>query len=262
MKIKANLIITVLAGVAFTFSACKKSSNSKPATTTLTPKEVSSQVALNITQTLSTSFGSFNLSDGWGSLSTLGLVKNQNGLQVNSNGNELCGTTSETPLDYSEDSGGTSVKMSGNMKFAFTCTNGVLSGYGFVDDLTIAESTSTFSLNYKINENMTITAVTPSSKTTSIVLAGTIGYGGTYNYSSGSNKGSATQNFAYTYHAVTIDSNGVIASGSADFNTSGSGTTGTWNYSGTITFLGNGSAKIIINNATYTVNLLTGEVSG
>jgi hypothetical protein len=57
------------------------------------------------------------------------------------------------------------------------------------------------------------------------------------------------------------DSSGELISGSADFQTSGTGTNGVWNYTGTITFLGNNQAKVVINGTTYMVNLLTGTVS-
>jgi len=54
---------------------------------------------------------------------------------------------------------------------------------------------------------------------------------------------------------------GDVVSGTASFTTTGSGVNGSWNYQGTITFLGNQTAKIVINGATYTVDLQTGVVS-
>jgi hypothetical protein len=52
-----------------------------------------------------------------------------------------------------------------------------------------------------------------------------------------------------------------LISGSADFNTTGTGSTGVWNYKGTVTFLGNGKANIVINGTTYNVDLNSGAVS-
>jgi hypothetical protein len=34
-----------------------------------------------------------------------------------------------------------------------------------------------------------------------------------------------------------------------------------WNYTGTVTFLGNGKANVVINGTTYNVDLQTGVVS-
>jgi len=54
---------------------------------------------------------------------------------------------------------------------------------------------------------------------------------------------------------------GDVISGSATFNTSGSGPKGVWNYQGTITFLGSHMATVTINGKAYKVNLQTGAVS-
>jgi hypothetical protein len=260
MKTRASLIIVLLAGVAFSFSACKKSTT-KPSGPVLTAKQVSSQIALNITQTLYSGFGAFSVGQGLNAPGSLGLVKNKNGLRVSSTGDPLCGTIADTTLNYTYSDAGTSASVQGNLKFAFACTSGVLSGFTITDNLAVAESTSSFSIKYKLAEDLTLTAVNPNDENSSVVLNGTLSLGGTYNYTSGANKGSGTQNFAYTFHSVTIDSGGTIDSGSADFQTSGTGSTGVWNFTGTVTFLGDGNAKIVINGATYTVNLQTGQVS-
>jgi hypothetical protein len=60
---------------------------------------------------------------------------------------------------------------------------------------------------------------------------------------------------------VIIDQQGTIVSGSATFATKGTNASGSWNYSGTVVFLGNGMAKITINGIVYNVNIQTGVVS-
>src|SRR5580698_1653915 len=89
-----------LVGVAFIYSACKKSS-STPSGPALTPQAVSSQVALNISQTLFGGFGAFNASDGLNSPSNLGVV-HHNKIGLNDvNADDLCGVTLDTTLNYS-----------------------------------------------------------------------------------------------------------------------------------------------------------------
>src|SRR5579863_837230 len=258
MKTKLILILAVLSGFAFTFSGCKKS-NSNPSGPALTPKQVSSQIALNIQQTLYSGFGAFNLTNGLNSPGSLGMIP-QGRLRLNTTNDPLCGTIADTTLNYSTSQNGTTASVKGDLKFAFNCTGGVLSGFNVTDNLTIAESTSDFSASYKLAEDLTLTAQNPNTDTPSIILSGTLSLDGDYTYKTGS-KGKGSQSFAYTFHSVVIQSNGEIASGSADFTTSGTGSTGVWNYTGTVTFLGNNMAKIIINGTTYNVNLQTGVVS-
>jgi hypothetical protein len=257
MKTKITLIVLLLSGAVITFSGCKKSSSS--AGPALTPKQVSSQIALNITETLEDGFGGFSLSSGFNSAESLGLIP-KGRLRLNSTNDPLCGTIIDTTLNYSTNASGTSASVKGSLKFAFTCTNGEISGYNVTDNLAIIESTSSFSVNYKFIEDLTLAAVNPSSETTNVTLNGSLSLGGTFTYTSGA-KGSGSQNFSYTFNSVTADYTGQLISGSATFSTSGTGSGGVWNYSGTITFLGGGKANITINGSTYNVDLATGTVS-
>jgi hypothetical protein len=54
---------------------------------------------------------------------------------------------------------------------------------------------------------------------------------------------------------------GTIASGSANFTLSGSTTNGSFNFNGTITFIGNNQANLTLNGTVYAVNLLTGTAT-
>jgi len=258
MKTKLILIATLVGCAVFTFSGCKKSSSTKgPA---LSAKQVSSQIALNITETLESGFGAFSLAGGLNAPGNLGLVP-KGRLRLNSAGDPLCGTIADTTLDYSTNESGTSASVKGHIKFAFTCSNGVVSGFNVTDNLAIAESSSDFSVAFKLVEDLTVAAVNPNNDNTNITLNGSLSFGGDYTFKSGANKGTGSQNYAYVFHTVTADSNGQLISGSADFTTSGTGSTGVWNYTGTVTFLGDGKASIVINGTTYHVDLDTGVVS-
>ena len=260
MKIKLFLTVVLLTGIAFTYTACKKSS-SKP-TQTVSAKQISSQVAVNIAATLIGTYGGFNINEGLNAPTALGLLP-KGRLRLNSANDELCGTTQDEPYDYSDSENGVSTKINGDVKATYQCTNGVLSGFTLVDGLTVSETSSSLNLAVKLNENITILALNPASETSKFTINGTIGYGGTYNYTSGANKGTATVSFDYTYKAITVDPTQTypIVSGSATFDTKGSGTTGSWDYSGTVTFLGNNKVKVTISGADYTVDMTTGVVS-
>jgi len=110
---------------------------------------------------------------------------------------------------------------------------------------------------FNIAENLTLAQVNPGVDTSNVSLNGTA----SFSENAKVNGKSTIMSFNYTFHNVIIDQMGSIISGSADFSTTGSGPQGSWNATGTITFLGNNSAKVVINGATYTVNLETGTVS-
>jgi hypothetical protein len=151
--------------------------------------------------------------------------------------------------------------INGNIKFGITCTNNVVSGYTNADNLTIAFSDAQVSFSYKVIENITLASLNPLDDNANLSLHGSLNSSGSYQLKTGS-KGSGTQVFNYTLTSLVIDPNaGDVVSGSATFNTQGTGPQGVWNFSGTITFLGNHQAKVVINGTTYNVDLQTGVVS-
>ena len=259
MKIKLSLIVVLTALLGLTYTSCKKN-NSNPSGPALSAKQVSGQLALNVSQMLTSGFGAYSITGGFNAPATMGMVKTKNGLRLNSDGDLLCGTVADTTLNYSYSDAGNSATVKGELKFTFGCTNGVLSSFTVFDNLTVGETTADISVNYKLAEDLTVAALTLNDDNTNISLNGTLSLGGNYTYK-GSTKGSGTSSFAYTFHNIIADAGGDLISGSADFQTSGTGTNGVWNYTGTITFLGNNQAKVVINGANYTVNLLTGAVS-
>ena len=260
MKIKLSLIAVLLAGTVFTFTSCKKSSNnsSGPA---LTGKQVASQIALNLNQTLYGGFGGFSVANGLNAPGTLGVVKTQNGLKVNSTGDPLCGTIADTTINVTATDNGVAASVKGDIKFAFVCTNGVLSGFNTTDNLAITESNADLAVSFKLIEDLTMAAVDLTGNNPDVTLNGSMSMGGSYTNKTGSSKGSGSLNYSYTFKSITIDASGSIISGSATFATSGTGPNGVWNYTGSITFLAGNKANIVINGTSYNVDLQTGAVS-
>lgn len=261
MKIKLYLI-AALAAVTFTYSSCKKS-GSGPANTVST-KQVSQQIALNLSQTLYGGLGGFSIFDGLNPPSNLNVSRSGHGrLKLNSNDEEFgCGLGLDTTMTYSTtlDDGG-SASISGEFRFLVTCASGTPNGFSFYTKLKVTESTAQISATYNLGEDLVITAVNPNDDNTSILMNGSVNVDASIQQKTGS-KSTDAETFDYVFKDVKIDPNvGDIVSGSATFATKGATSSGTWNYSGTITFLGNHQARIVINGTTYTVDLQTGTVS-
>ncbi len=262
MKLKLKLITILFLGVALSYTGCKKS-NSTPADPKLAPQDVAVKVAANISQSLFGGLGAFDVSAGLNGPATAA-VHNSTGIGLNniqrpaghtraivrSAANPYCGLIIDTAVNYAVTGKDTSASITGRIKFTFTCTNNVVTGYTTLDNLTIAYSDLQLALTYNVAENFTLNTV--NSKLT---LAGSLNSNGSYQYKTGT-KRSGTEVFNYTLSSLIIDSNsGDVTSGSATFTTSGTGPHGVWSYQGTITFLGNHHATVTISGKVYTVTV-------
>jgi hypothetical protein len=279
MKFKSKALFILATGIILVYAGCKKSST--PAVSITSPTVVASQLAVNLNESLSGGLGGFDIFDGLDATSSFahistGSVELPSSLKLSHSQsifttqgrmkqilrevNPLCGSVSDTTINESDTEEGLTIAVAGEIKFSFSCTNNILSGFNNVDNLNITLGTADTSFTYKVAENVTVAAVSPGVSNTNITLNGSIGSTISYTIKTGASKGSGTASFSYTFSSVVISPSDGIVSGSATFNTTSSGPQGTWNYSGTITFLGNGEAKITISGITYNVNLDTGAV--
>jgi hypothetical protein len=258
MKLKLKIIFAVLIAVAFVYTACKKTGASNTSGSSLTPQQVTSQIALNISETLFGGVSPIDVSSGLNAPS--GFAVHTKGKIVNDLNNPFCGLVVDTTLTETETEGDTTASISGSVKFNFSCTNDVLTGYTTDDNLNVSLSTSQFSLVYKIGENLTLLSLNPADENSNFSINGTLNSTTTFDFKTASAGKSGTATFDYNLKNVVFDINGDVISGSATFTTTGTGAHGTWNYSGTITFLGNYEATVTINGTTYKVNLQTGVV--
>jgi len=260
MKIKLYLI-AALAVVTLAYTSCKKSGSGP--SSTVSSKQVSQQIALNLSQTLYGGFGGFNIFGGLNPPSNLNIVRNGHGLKLNDDGVDFgCGAvidttmTFDTPLD-----GGGSASISGQFKFSVLCSNGTPNGLSFYTKLKMTENTAQISATYNLGENLMLTTTNPNSEIAPLIMNGSVNVDANVQQKTGS-KSSDVETFDYVFTNIKIDPNvGDIVSGSATFATKGATAAGTWNYTGTITFLGSHKAKIVINGTTYTVDMQTGTVS-
>jgi hypothetical protein len=261
MKLK-RISIMVLACAALSYTSCKKSST----TPTVSAQTVSTQVALNLAQTLYGGFGAFDVTQGLDAPLTVGVSRNQ--MRLNMTRGRLgintvdedptCGLSVDTTLNYSTTVDNNSASVKGSIKYTFTCTNGVASGFNITDNLNITESTPQVSGSYIFAENFTVQTTQPGNDNAPISLNGTMSLSDNLQYKTGST-GNTNESYNYTLASIMIDPTmGDIASGTATFSTKGTNSSGTWNYTGTVVFLGQHVVKITINGEVHTINLLTG----
>ena len=257
MKLKLKVLFVLLAGTALIYTACKKSSTT-PSGPALTPQDVASQVAVNISQSLFGGLG-FDLSGGLSSPTSFAVHTKGKVLQTLTNPD--CGLVVDTTLSYTGDANGGSATISGTIKFSFFCSNNVVSGFNTNDNLKIALTSPGLSFIYKVVENLTMSSLNPSDPNSNLSLGGTLNSNVSYQSGTGT-KGSGTEVFNYTLTSLIFSAtDGELVSGSVTFNTQGTGPKGVWNYQGKIVFLGNQMASVTISGKVYTVNLQTGAVS-
>lgn len=263
---KSKLLLFLLASIVLVYAGCKKSST--PAIATVSPQVVASQLAVNLSESLNGGLGGFDVFSGLSGATSFSIRNKGVSFALHPKGrfanlltNPVCGAVVDTTVNFTDNTLGLTSSIVGEIKFTFNCTANVVSGFTNYDNITITLGTADTSFTYKVLENVTIAELNPGVSSSNISLNGSLNSNLSYQIKSGSSKGNGTAAFNYTFNNVVISQTNGIVSGSATFNTTSSGPQGTWNYSGTITFLGNGAAKITINGITFNVNLDTGSVS-
>jgi len=277
IKFRLRIFLLMFAGVAIAYTACKKSSVTKT-DPTLTPDVIAGQVALNIEGSLFGGMGAFDASGGLdapagvnvharnivgGGLNMRPLAATQpkGKPMTTSLNNVTCGEVIDTTINVTGSSNGGTASISGHVKFNYTCSGSAVSGFTTDDNVTITLASPSLNLSYKVVENLTMLSLHPGNPDANLSLNGSLASNGSYQFNTGT-KRSGTEVFNYTLSSLIISpTEGDVISGSATFNTSGSGPKGVWNYQGTITFLGNHMATVTINGKVYNVNTQTGKVN-
>jgi len=263
MKLNLKFFIAFCFGAVLIYTGCKKLSDPSLSDPILSPQVVAAQVAANMDQTLFGGLGAFDVSGGLSAPSTIAL--NTNGRLLNRNrlkktvrpslASAYCGYGVDTTINYTVSSHDTTASVSGTIKFTFTCSNGILNGYTTNDNLAIAYSVPSLALNYKIGENFALVSLDATDPNANFSLTGTLSSNASYQIKTGTQR-SGTAIFNYTFTSMIISpATGDIVSGSASFTTSGSGPKGVWSYQGTITFLGNHQATVVIGGKSYNVTV-------
>lgn len=257
MKPNLKLLLLLLTSAAFTYTACKKS-NDTPVSKTVGADVVSSQVALNIAQSLSGSYGGVNINNG---IKSPGFVTNKNSGHAINSMNSLCGFLTDSVLNYNTNIGDTIKSQThGRLKFYFNCLNGNLTGFTANDSLKTTGTAPKYSFIYDVIQNYDIKGL--NSNNTLLSVNGTLKSFVNLTYNQAGIKPTSV-NTAYVLTGLTVDltKNGDITGGTATFVSTGSNNYGVWNYTGSIVFLGDHKANIIINGKTYHADLITGKIT-
>jgi hypothetical protein len=283
MNSKFKLLLVLLSGLVLFYTACKKEtivhSNSPSATDTI--RLAAGQIVRNLTQTLSGTYGGVNIYKG-PVLPDFTIIHNATPL-IRDLPN-LCIFFPDTVVSYNTNVADTiKAQTSGLFKFYFSCDTlktprvnkwypgySSLNGYAAYDSLATTGSTprATFVYNIKafyeakildsLNTKLIIngganTLISFNGSVKSFVDSTAIKNGGT----------SSSVHSYYVLNGVVVDlsKKGDITQGVITFGAIGEVNGAKWYYTGTIKFVGNHKANMIIRNKTYTVDLLTGKLT-
>ena len=245
-------IIPIMLCVLMIYSSCRKDSTTAPSNQTTTNAALSSQIALNVSKSLSGTFGGVNLNDGV-NVSVDGHLGPHYACGC-TNSNPLCGFVTDSLVNYNNKVVDTTWHTGGNLKFYFNCVNGKLSGYTAFDSLMTTKTTPQSVSTYQVQQYYTIVALDSAKNFIGVNGTNEIVTRVTYTNGSPSDLSGAS----YKLSNLKIDVvHSDILSGTATFVSYGSN----WDINGTITFLGNHMADITMGGKVYHTNLQTGKVS-
>jgi len=180
--------------------------------------------------------------------------------QVTFNANPGCGGT-KTYSFSRQNPQGSSVTYSYAFNYSYTlnCVNNTPDNVS-----STATSTGSFdgpNLSSTDSGTSTFTVAGLAPGATAYTLSGEYKRTGSFTQKTG-NMNQGSSNIDITLSSLSIPkAGGTIASGSATFTLSGSSNKGAFSFNGTITFIGNNQANIVINGTAYMVNLLTGSTT-
>ena len=284
MKFKFKVNLALLTGAVLFYTACRNSNEPVPVVPVVTvPIEqiASAQIARNITQTLSGTFGGINISEGL-------IIPNfayfhNNKPSINGNLISLCSFFPDTVISANVNIGDTIKSQTGGLfKFFFSCdtligpringyspfnllhgynaydslyTTGVAPGKSFIHDMQAFYTA-------KAQDTIGIPLVINGSANRLITFTGTVKSFIDTTDNKQKTKSTSIHSY-YTLSGVTVDLSkyGDIADGTISFASTGVFHSTNWYYTGTIQFLGNHMANVIINSKTYLVDLVNGKVS-
>lgn len=252
-------LLAIMVCLAIVYTSCRKNESTPAPTTKTSTQAVSndtlvSHLAVNLAQSLSGNFGGVNVMDGVDSVS----LGNHRGVQHGYTNAALCGFFTDSLVNYTHTSGDTTNHTGGNLTFYFDCTNGKPTGYTAYDSLGTSKRPdgSTF---FYVKQYYTIKCLNNDYQF--VGVNGDIYY--YYSTTSICDCGqtyTTIQNVNYVLKDLVVNVCGCshdILSGTATFKAYGKG----WSLIGSMTFLGNYKADMLINGVTYHVDLKTHKVT-
>jgi hypothetical protein len=264
MKLTFKGIFALLVGVSLFYTACKKSSQSQPASQSQNDATVSGQIAMNLAQSLSGSFGGASIQDGVSPSTsvTSSTSKLNNVRSLVRSKTSACGFFTDNGIDYTSNIGDTIKSTTkGSINYFFNCKNGAATGYTVSDTLITTGTAPKYSFTYDISQDYDVTGL--NTNNSQITLSGSLKSFVDFVYIKkyASNSTSVHNNYVLTDLVINQDDNYDITSGTATFVSTGTNSYGNWEFTGSIEFLGNHRAAITFIGKEYYVDLLTGVVT-
>ncbi|MES2810692.1 MAG: hypothetical protein V4619_18800 [Bacteroidota bacterium] len=268
MKCFVRYIVIMLIATACLQAGCQKNING-PASGNLSAAEMSKQMAVSLYKSLSGQYGGADINDGI--KAPLSYTPGPNALKVTAI-NPYCGMVIDTTYDFIEIVSDTVKTYFGHYRFTYGCTNNVLDSYTLDDSISNSVNRDLYAANYKLTQKYYVKALDQTYKLSSVEGAITFS-----SHASLYNKGRTGSQYHnsdiyYKLKGVRVD----ISSGMADVIQGEAGFTAHVNnldgnikvdnqFYGTITFLSNQIARVLINlnseTKIYTVNMVTGKVT-
>ncbi len=256
MKHTFKAVAFLSTAVVFLYTSCTKTGTKPVATPAVTNEMVSSQVALNIGKSLAGSFGGASIKDGINKSPT---VSGQSKLKVNSFA--PCGFLIDKGISYATNIGD-SIKSTtnGNITYFFSCTDGKATSYTVTDTLVTAGTAPGYIFNYNITQDYDVKGL--NTNNSRIELSGLLKAFVDLDYPKDHKKSTSVHNnYVLKNLEINQDDDYDITSGTADFVSKGTNSYGSWDFEGTVTYLGNHRAKIEFAGKLFFVDLKTGTVT-
>lgn len=259
MKPNLRRGLPLLMGIALFYAACKKTENTPSATKT-TADEASVAIATNLVQSLSGAYGGASIKDGVAANTIL--TTSSSGLKLKTQSSVGCGFYNDNSLDVKFNQGDTlKSETTGGVHYTFLCSDNKTTGYDLSDTITTSGKGPGYAFTFLVSQNYKVRGL--NSNNSNFSLDGTLKSWTDFSYTSKPKSSTYVHNtFTFTNLYIKADDNYDIVSGTATFDSKGLTTKGvTWDYSGTIVYLGNHKAKMTFLSKVYLINLLTGEVT-
>jgi len=255
MKLNLRSALPLLIIMALFYSACKKTEN-KPASGP-SNNEVSAAIAKNLVQSLSGAYGGASIKDGVAPSSAI----TASSAKLKTQAEIGCGFFIDNSLDLKFNQGDTiKSETVGSVNYFFLCDNQRTTGYNLYDSLSTTGKGPGYEFFFALVQDFKVRGLNVDNS--NFTLNGRLKSYVDFNHKTKPKSSSSVHNIFHFIDAqVHAADNYDIVDGSATFESIGETSTGAWDYSGTIKFLGNHKAKLTFLSKVYLIDLLTGDVT-
>lgn len=244
MKFKSIAAIALTALTVGLYSSCTKDVT-KTTNTTSTDEAIATQIATNLYKSFNATIASDNNFSGVPAGNSV-----VNGKKVN----ELtCGQLIEQPFDNTYAQGDTKDVMKGLNKFVVSCENNQPNGYTYTGEyVNTGFSAYLSSYNNTVKEHYTLKVTNNNIMTVNGTQVST------YDYTTKKDGERMVQNNTYNLKNLTINGSTKpkdITGGTAEYISKGNNAGRDFNFTGTITYLGNHKATITFNGKSKDIEI-------